>query len=205
MPALGTRAEPRLSLLVQSAATPARAIGMSSHSARGEDERRRRRRRVPRERDRRRRDGTTTVEVTAGESGSVHRWLKLPRWMYKGGLGSREPERPESARSRTHVDIRYHAWHWSRQDSGSATPTARSRTGKIARQRPRSKSTFAVLIPATMRVVSAMRGKILTTLNSHLTSIAHNLRVKSRIRGNCVLLVQNIPTMCYLILCNNTE
>jgi len=30
--------------------------------------------------------------AAAGESGSVHRWLRLPRWMYKGGLGSREPE-----------------------------------------------------------------------------------------------------------------
>lgn len=47
-------------------------------------------RRRERKGDRRVPRANGTAGAAAGESGSVHRWLRLPRWMYKGGLGSRE-------------------------------------------------------------------------------------------------------------------
>lgn len=47
---------------------------------------------TPRRRERKGDRRVPRANSAAGESGSVHRWLRLPRWMYKGGLGSREPE-----------------------------------------------------------------------------------------------------------------
>lgn len=93
------------------------------------------------------------VAGAVGESGSVHRWLRLPRWMYKGGLGSREPE-PE--RARTHVDIRYHAWRRSRQDSGSFFGDCVRSDGK--NRRPRCSQIPAALSIAAIRTSRRGRG-----------------------------------------------
>lgn len=72
-----------------------RSIGMSSHSG-GYGDREGDGGCWERDRRPRNRERSETIGESGGgggrESGSAHRWLRLPRWMYKGGLGSREPE-----------------------------------------------------------------------------------------------------------------
>lgn len=50
------------------------------------------------------------------------------------------------ASGRTHVDIRYHAWHRSRQDSGSSSPTTRSRGKKSLGSTPMSFAIASIIV-----------------------------------------------------------